>query len=357
MIFNVAATRVNRHAQPLDLPGSAAQMIGGIALARMSRRVPGTMASHGRRRLRSPILLFTAMLSAAPLGTAAAQSVEQAAGLEAPLNIRGKVAYFRIAVPDLGKAVDFYTRLIGMKKIDRANKEQGEADLGFDEEITQTNPAIGLILMEAKPKAAASGNAYADGERFARMVFAISDTAAVLQRAREKGYEVGQKNGKNHIVDASGNMAELIPLTDLPDRKTAFSETRLTFAKIIANKDPVDFYTRVLGMSEYARFVFKQRVREIGFSYYGPRNPSIPALGVLNETFLWDFAETFDEAERYIKPAFVINVANAEELAKKATSMGFRRAAGNPIMVMDPGGNIIQLVTAPKGVRPPDQPQ
>ena len=305
--------------------------------------------------LRAALLLFGAALCAGG-PDAAAQSIEQAAGLEAPFNIRGKVGYFRIVVPDMVKALDFYTRVIGMKRIDRPNKEKGEEDLGFDEEITQMNPAIGLILIEAKPKAAASGNAYANGERFARIVFAVSDVSAVLQKAREKGYEVSQANGKNYLVDASGNMAELIPLTDLPDHKTVFSETRIAFAKIVSNKDPVDFYTRVLGMSEYARFAFKQRVREIGFSYYGPRNPSIPALGVLSETFSWDFAETFDEAERYIKPTFVINVANADELAKKVTNMGFRRAAGNPIVVMDTGGNIIQLVTAPKGVHPADQP-
>jgi catechol 2,3-dioxygenase-like lactoylglutathione lyase family enzyme len=324
------------------------------------RPVPHATASRAPSRGDRPLLLalalFAATLSAGAFD-AAAQSVEQAAGLEAPYNPRGKVAYFRIVVPDIGKAVDFYTRVIGMKKIDRPNEEKGEADLGFDEEITQTNPAIGLILIEAKPKAATSGNAYANGERFARMVFALADVSAVLQKAREKGYEVSQANGRNYLVDASGNMAELIPLTDLPDRKTAFSETRITFAKIVGDKDPVDFYTRVLGMREYGRFVFKQRVREIGFSYYGPRNPLIPALGVLNETFAWDFAETFDEAERYIKPTFVINVANAEDLANKATSMGFRRAAGIPIVIMDTGANVIQVVTAPKGVHPPDQPQ
>jgi catechol 2,3-dioxygenase-like lactoylglutathione lyase family enzyme len=332
-------------------------MTHGTSFTRLVRRVSNVRASDARPRF-APALLVASVLFAAIVGAGAtAQSIEQPAGLEAPYNIRGKVGYFRIVVPDMGKAVDFYTRVIGMKKIDRPNKEPGEADLGFDEEITQTNPAIGLILIEAKPKAATSGNAYANGERFARIVFALSDVPAALHRAREKGYEVSQANGKNYLVDASGNMGEVIPLTDLPDHKTTFSETRITFAKIVSNKDPVDFYTRVLGMGEYARFVFKQRVREIGFSYYGPRNPSIPALGVLNETFPWDFAETFDEAERYIKPTFVVNVTNADELATKATSMGFRRAAGNPIVIMDTGGNIIQLVTAPKGVHPPDQPQ
>jgi catechol 2,3-dioxygenase-like lactoylglutathione lyase family enzyme len=310
------------------------------------------MASY-RGAASAALIALAACVSMVGVTAARAQTssleIEQPRGAVTQPKIAAKIAYYRITVPDIAKATDLYTRAMGFRKIDRPNAEPGEVVLAYDEEVSRNNPGIGLILMPGKRKGPASGNGYIDGRPFARIVFAVADVAGVVKKARQWNHAAVERNNGALLTDPAGNLIELIPLTDLPDRAASFSPTRITFAKIMANDDPatVDFYTKVLGLTHFGHWVHKQRVRETVFTYNNGPPGREPAVGLITTRYAWDYAETLDEADRFIKPDFVMDVPDPVAFAKKVASQGGRMAAGQPVNVMDTGGNIIEVLKAP----------
>ncbi len=279
--------------------------------------------------------------------------------LESPEpDIPAKIAYVRVVEPDLDKAVDFWTKGVGMKKTTRPNGEAGEVVLQFSEDVTQKSSAIGLILVKGgtskgrglffKPKDVPEVQ-YQDGKKFAKIVFAVGDIQRIVKRARVRNMEVTHVTDKHaYILEPNrGNMIELIPLSDLPEHPTKFSMQRITYVKLITTDfhQIGDFMGNVLGMSETGMFIHPQRNRELVFGYrVGP--PDEPwKHGIINTVYMWDYAETLNHADRDIASRFVIDyVGDYVELTKKLTAMGYPQPTRSiRPNLLTPGGTFVEV--------------
>src|SRR5436853_16769 len=69
----------------------------------------------------------------------------------------------------------------------------------------------------------------------AKLAFAVADIPRIVTRARFREMTViGATDKHAYVVEPNGgNMVELVPLNDLPDRPSPFSVQRVSFAKLI----------------------------------------------------------------------------------------------------------------------------
>ena len=91
-----------------------------------------------------------------------------------------------ISVGDLKRAVDFYTRVLGMKQtatFSLANME--EAVMGFDR-------GSSIVLMQYTDGVARDHAAFAG-----KLVFYVDDVTAVTERIREEGLEIVREPAKS----------------------------------------------------------------------------------------------------------------------------------------------------------------
>lgn len=284
-------------------------------------------------------------------------------------NVPAKLAYIRLVEPDMTKAVEFWTKGVGMKVTKRKSPEPGEVVLQFEEDITQTSPSVGLILVPGARTRQGNGRGerlggdrlrdeshYRDGKKLAKMVIAVADMDRIIRRARFRDLEVQDVTDQHAYISepGRGNMVELISLSDLPDKPTVPSRQRVSHAKVLTTNwhEAGDFYGNVLGMTEIGSFLHPQRVREMAYGYYNGPPWRKSSVGVTISRYMWDYQETIEAADRDIAARFFLQIhGDPAELARKLATIpgaGPQKIGrpGGAVFVTDPGGNIVEVVKA-----------
>ena len=124
--------------------------------------------------------------------------------------MKTKFYYVGIRVTDVQKSIDFYTKLLGMKVINRGKIEQTKG-----ETIALQNEEGGFVLeLNYYEKDSPFNTAYTVGEGLDHLAFKVDDLDKALEETREAGYrvilEMQSKEGKwAYIEDPNGIWIEL----------------------------------------------------------------------------------------------------------------------------------------------------
>jgi len=124
--------------------------------------------------------------------------------------MKTKFYYVGIRVMDVQKSIDFYTKLRGMKVINRGKIEQTKG-----ETIALQNEEGGFVLeLNYYEKDSPFNTAYTVGEGLDHLAFKVDDLDKALEETREAGYrvilEMQSKEGKwAYIEDPNGIWIEL----------------------------------------------------------------------------------------------------------------------------------------------------
>jgi len=124
--------------------------------------------------------------------------------------MKARFTYVGIRVIDVQKSIDFYTKLLGMKLIDRSKIEQTRG-----ETIVLQSPESNLILeLNYYEKDSPFNTAYTVGEGLDHLAFKVENLDKALEEARKAGYrvllEMQSKEGKwAYIEDPNGIWIEL----------------------------------------------------------------------------------------------------------------------------------------------------
>jgi len=124
--------------------------------------------------------------------------------------MKTKFYYVGIRVMDVQKSIDFYTKLLGMKVINRGKIEQTKG-----ETVALQNEEGGFVLeLNYYEKDSPFNTAYTVGEGLDHLAFKVDDLDKALEETREAGYrvilEMQSKEGKwAYIEDPNGIWIEL----------------------------------------------------------------------------------------------------------------------------------------------------
>jgi lactoylglutathione lyase len=105
-------------------------------------------------------------------------------------NLRKKVeckfTYVGIRVTNVQKSMDFYTKLLGMKVINRSKIEQTKG-----ETIVLQSEEVGFVLeLNYYEKDSPFNTKYVVGEGLDHLAFKVEDLDQALEEARKSGYRV-----------------------------------------------------------------------------------------------------------------------------------------------------------------------
>jgi len=124
--------------------------------------------------------------------------------------LKAKFEYVGIRVKDLSKSIDFYTRLLGMKVVNRIRIEKTKG------EIVNLQSEDGNFLLELNYYDSDSpyNTEYAVGEGLDHLAFKVEDLDKALEEAKRFGHQVVQevKTEKSrwvYIEDPNGIWIEL----------------------------------------------------------------------------------------------------------------------------------------------------
>jgi lactoylglutathione lyase len=105
-----------------------------------------------------------------------------------------------VRVADLGKSLDFYTRLMGFQEVNRHENEKGRFTLVFlaaDEDVeaarTRKAPCIELTY-NWDPEA------YTGGRNFGHMAFEVDDIYAYCQHLMDNGITINRPPRDGHMA-------------------------------------------------------------------------------------------------------------------------------------------------------------
>jgi lactoylglutathione lyase len=124
--------------------------------------------------------------------------------------MKAKFTYVGIRVTNPQKSIDFYTKLLDMKLIDRSKIEQTKG-----ETIVLQSPENGFILeLNHYEKDSPFNTPYAVGEALDHLAFKVENLDKALKEARKAGYrvtlEMQSKEGKwAYIEDPDGIWIEV----------------------------------------------------------------------------------------------------------------------------------------------------
>lgn len=124
--------------------------------------------------------------------------------------MKTKFTYVGIRVADVQKSIDFYTKLLGMRLIDRSKIEQTKG-----ETIVLQSPESNLILeLNYYEKDSPFNTPYTVGEALDHLAFKVDDLDKALEETRKAGYhvilEMQSKEGKwAYIEDPNGIWIEI----------------------------------------------------------------------------------------------------------------------------------------------------
>jgi lactoylglutathione lyase len=124
--------------------------------------------------------------------------------------VKAKFTYVGIRVTDVQKSIDFYTKLLGMKLIDRSKIEQTKG-----ETIVLQSPENGFILeLNYYEKDSPFNTEYTVGEGLDHLAFKVDNLDKALEEARKAGYrvilEMKSKEGRwAYIEDPDGIWIEV----------------------------------------------------------------------------------------------------------------------------------------------------
>jgi len=124
--------------------------------------------------------------------------------------MKAKFTYVGIRVTNPQKSIDFYTKLLGMKLIDRSKIEQTKG-----ETIVLQSPESNLILeLNYYEKDSPFNTPYTVGEALDHLAFKVENLDKALEEARNAGYrvilEMQSKEGRwAYIEDPDGIWIEV----------------------------------------------------------------------------------------------------------------------------------------------------
>jgi lactoylglutathione lyase len=124
--------------------------------------------------------------------------------------MKAKFTYVGIRVLDMQKSLDFYTKFLGMKILDRSKIEQTKGEVA----VLQC-PEGGLILeLNHYEKDSPFNTEYVVGEGLDHLAFKVEDLDKALHEARQAGYkvvlEMKAKEGRwAYVEDPNGIWIEL----------------------------------------------------------------------------------------------------------------------------------------------------
>jgi lactoylglutathione lyase len=124
--------------------------------------------------------------------------------------VKTKFTYVGIRVTNVQKSIDFYTKLLGMKLIDRSKIEQTKG-----ETIVLQSPENGFILeLNYYEKDSPFNTEYTVGEGLDHLAFKVDNLDKALEEARKAGYrvilEMKSKEGRwAYIEDPDGIWIEV----------------------------------------------------------------------------------------------------------------------------------------------------
>jgi len=124
--------------------------------------------------------------------------------------MKAKFTYVGIRVTNVQESIDFYTKLLGMKLIDRSKIEQTKG-----ETIVLQSPESGLILeLNYYEKDSPFNTEYIVGEALDHLAFKVDNLDKALEEARKAGYrvllEMQSKEGRwAYIEDPNGIWIEV----------------------------------------------------------------------------------------------------------------------------------------------------
>jgi lactoylglutathione lyase len=100
--------------------------------------------------------------------------------------MKAKFYYVGIRVTDVQKSIDFYTKLLGMKVINRGKIEQTKG-----ETIALQSEEGGFVLeLNYYEKDSPFNTKYTTGEGLDHLAFKVDDLDKALEEARKAGYRV-----------------------------------------------------------------------------------------------------------------------------------------------------------------------
>jgi lactoylglutathione lyase len=124
--------------------------------------------------------------------------------------MKAKFYYVGIRVTDVQKSIDFYTKLLGMKVINRGKIEQTKG-----ETIALQSEEGGFVLeLNHYEKDSPFNTPYSAGEGLDHLAFKVDDLDKALEEARKAGYrvilEMKAKEGRwAYIEDPDGIWIEV----------------------------------------------------------------------------------------------------------------------------------------------------
>lgn len=124
--------------------------------------------------------------------------------------MKAKFTYVGIRVVDVQKSIDFYTKLLGMKVINRGRIEQTKGETV----VLQSDEGGFVLELNYYEKDSAFNTAYAVGEGLDHLAFKVDDLDKALEETRKAGYrvllEMQSKEGRwAYIEDPDGIWIEL----------------------------------------------------------------------------------------------------------------------------------------------------
>jgi lactoylglutathione lyase len=124
--------------------------------------------------------------------------------------MKAKFTYVGIRVTDLQKSIDFYTKLLGMKVIDRGKIEQAKGQTV----VLQSQEGGFILELNYYEKDSPFNTEYTVGEGLDHLAFKVDDLDKILEEARQAGYRVileMKANGGRwaYIEDPDGIWIEL----------------------------------------------------------------------------------------------------------------------------------------------------
>jgi lactoylglutathione lyase len=124
--------------------------------------------------------------------------------------MKAKFTYVGIRVTDMQKSIDFYTKLLGMKVINRGKIEQTRG-----ETVALQSEEGGFVLeLNYYEKDSPFNTKYTTGEGLDHLAFKVEDLDKALEEARKAGHrvilEMKAKEGKwAYIEDPDGIWIEV----------------------------------------------------------------------------------------------------------------------------------------------------
>jgi lactoylglutathione lyase len=124
--------------------------------------------------------------------------------------MKAKFYYVGIRVTNVRKSIDFYTKLLGMKVINRSKIEQTKG-----ETIVLQSEEVGFVLeLNYYEKNSPFNTKYVVGEGLDHLAFKVEDLDQALEEAKKSGYsvilEMKSKEGRwAYIEDPDGIWIEV----------------------------------------------------------------------------------------------------------------------------------------------------